>query len=573
MKELLNKTSILFSQIFSDAKTYFSNAYSQSGSVFGPSSAYGQILNAISAFTQRVFFYIEDSITELNINSATRRNSVYGLARLAGHNPTRAIGSSGDIILSFNGESITAANNQVVIPNYTTIRCINNGLPYTIITPREEIIMSIGQKNSVKVKIVQGKIESQVFTGTGESLQTFNALVRNNNFIDNFYVNVYVNGEQYKVYDSFYDMPTDAPACLVKTSLNNGIDVIFGNYQYGKIPDTGSTIIVQYLVTDGAYGNIFEFSDKVKFEFVDSVFDAVGNSLDVNNAINISLSSRIVLGSSPEPIELTKLLAPKVSRSFVLARPENYVYFLQRLNYFSIVDAFNTFGDDYLEDDNIVYVYLVPDIQKRLKTNENYFTVPVEKFSLYDDEVNRIRDYVQESGSTLVTSEMRILRPLIKRYALNISLVIFDNVSVELLKSEIVSKINEYLLSFVRRDRIPQSDIVAILENINGIDSVNVKFISEENEKVKKSWLESLLQTPSLPEPIDIGLDSQGDIIIGKGELPVIRGGWYDRYGSYFNDTINFSAPCSLNIEIKEVLSSSIYNKYAMDKIKKLKSS
>jgi hypothetical protein len=572
VKELLNKVSVLFSQIFNDARTYFSNAYTQSGSVFGPSSAYGQLLGAISAFTQRVFFYIEDSVTELNINSATRRNSIYGLARLAGHNPTRAIGSSGDVVLAFNGEPINAANNQVVIPNYTTLRCINNGLFYTIIAPREEIIMSIGQKNPVKVKIVQGKIESQTFTGTGESLQTFNALVRNNNFIDNFYVNVYVNGEEYKNYESFYDIPNDQPGCLVKTSLNNGIDVIFGNGQYGKIPDAGSTITVQYLLTDGAYGNIFEFSDKVRFEFVDSVFDAVGNTLDVNNAISISLGSRVVMGSSPEPVELTKLLAPKVSRSFVLARPENYVYFLQRLNYFSIVDAFNTFGDDYLEDDNVVYIYLVPDIQKRLKTNENYFTIPIEKFGLYDDEVKKIRDYVQESGSTLITSEMRILQPIIKRYVLNISLVIFDNISVELLKSEVVSKLNEYLLSFVRRDRIPQSDIVAILENINGIDSVNVKFLSEENEKVKKAWLEKLTQTPSLPEPTDVGLDSQGDIIIGKGELPVVRGGWYDRYGSYFNDTIDFTTPCSVNIEIKEILSSSIYNKYAMDKIKKLKS-
>jgi hypothetical protein len=272
-------------------------------------------------------------------------------------------------------------------------------------------------------------------------------------------------------------------------------------------------------------------------------------------------------------VELTKIIAPKVSRSLVLARPENYVYFLQRLNYFSVVDAFDTFGDDYLDDDNVVYVYLVPEIKKRLKTNENYFTVNVEKFTLFDDEVKKIRDYVQESGSMLVTSEMRILRPIIKRYVVNISLVIFDNISVDLLKSEVVSKLNEYLLSFVRRDRIPQSDIVSILEGVNGIDSVNVRFMSEENEKVKSEWLQAVSVSPGIPEPADVGLDSQGDIIIGKGELPLVRGGWYDRYGNYFNDTVDFAVPCSVNIEIKEVLSPSIYNKLAMDKIKKLKSS
>jgi hypothetical protein len=563
---------VLFSQIYSDARTYFSNAYSQSGAVFGPSSAYGQLLTAISAFTQRVFFYIEDSITELNIHTATRRSSIYGLSRLAGHNPTRAIGATGDINLTFTGDAIQAANNQVVIPNFTTIQCINNGLYYTILAPREEIRMNIGQRNSVTVKMVQGKIESQTFTGTGESLQSYNAFVKNNNNIDNFYVNVYVNGEEHKIYDSLYDIPMGSPGCLVRTSLNNGIDVIFGNTQYGKIPPTGSTIIIQYLVTDGAYGNIIDFTEKARFKFVDQVFDSVGNTIDVNNGINISLASRVVLGAFPEPLELTKIIAPKVSRSLVLARPDNYVYFLQKLNYFSIVDAFDTFGDDYLDDDNVVYVYLVPEIQKRLKTNENYFTVGIDKFTLFEDEIKKIRDYVQESGSMLVTSEMRILRPMLKRYVLNISLVIFDNVSIDLLKTEIISKLNQYLLSFVRRDRIPQSDIVSILEGVNGIDSVNVRFLSEENEKVKAEWLQRLSTTPNIPEPTDIGLDSQGDIIIGKGELPLVRGGWYDRYGNYFNDTVDFDVPCSVNIEIKDVLSQSIYNKLATDKIKRLKS-
>ena len=145
--------------------------------------------------------------------------------------------------------------------------------------------------------------------------------------------------------------------------------------------------------------------------------------------------------------------------------------------------------------------------------------------------------------------------------------------SVNLLKTEVVSRLNEYLLSFVRRDRIPQSDIVAILEDVNGIDSVNVRFVSEENEKVKREWLETLTTAPNTPEPIDIGLDSQGDIIIGKGELPLVRGGWYDRYGNYYNDTVDFAVPCSVNIEIKEVLTESIYNKLSIDKIKKLKSS
>lgn len=573
MNQILKRISVLFSQIFDDARTYFTNTYLQSNTVFGPSSAYGQILIAISAFMQRVLFYIEDSITELNIITATRRNSIYGLARLSGHNPTRGMGATGDITISFTGEQIKAANNQIVIPNLTTIQCINTGLYYTILAAREDIRLNINPANSLRVKIVQGKIETQSFTGTGQPLQTVNTVVKNNNNIDDNYVNVYVNGEEFRVYDSFYDIPANTAGCIVKTSLNSGIDVIFGNGFFGKVPQSGATITVQYLVTDGAYGNIYESTDKAQFKFIDQVFDAVGNTIDVNNGLKISLASRVVLGSNPEPLELTKILAPKTSRSFVLARAENYVYFLQKLNYFSIVDAFDTFGDDYLDDDNVVYVYLVPDIQKRLRTSENYFTVDINKFNLYDDEVDRIKNYVRESGSMLVTSELRILRPIAKKYVMNISLVIFDNASIDIIRSAVISRINDYLLSFVRRDRIPQSDIVAILEGIEGIDSVNVRFVCEENERSKQEWLKLLATNPSAPEPIDIGLDAQGDIVIGKGELPLVRGGWYDRYGNYFNDTIDINSPSSLNIEIKEILTNSIYNKNSMDKIKKIKNS
>jgi hypothetical protein len=45
-------------------------------------------------------------------------------------------------------------------------------------------------------------------------------------------------------------------AVMVKTGITGGIDVIFGNGVMGAIPQQGSTIIVEYAVTDGAGGNL-----------------------------------------------------------------------------------------------------------------------------------------------------------------------------------------------------------------------------------------------------------------------------------------------------------------------------
>ena len=45
-----------------------------------------------------------------------------------------------------------------------------------------------------------------------------------------------------------------------------------------------------------------------------------------------------------------------------------------------------------------------------------------------------------------------------------------------------------------------------------------------------------------------------GDIIIGRGELVVIRGGWNDRYGSSYEVGIVPGKPSALNISIKGIV-------------------
>ena len=47
----------------------------------------------------------------------------------------------------------------------------------------------------------------------------------------------------------------------------------------------------------------------------------------------------------------------------------------------------------------------------------------------------------------------------------------------------------------MRRDRVPSSDVVRILDGINGVDSVFVEFISELSENYHKEFLEFPLMT------------------------------------------------------------------------------
>ena len=94
-----------------------------------------------------------------------------------------------------------------------------------------------------------------------------------------------------------------------------------------------------------------------------------------------------------------------------------------------------------------------------------------------------VYDILNESGRQVVTAEVRINDPLIKKYALNIILRYVAGFDKDAIRTDIREQLNNYFLSINRRDRIPRSDIISMVENVDGVDSVNVYFISQENEE------------------------------------------------------------------------------------------
>lgn len=556
--KIFDKTRIQANELYEQVYEFVTNKFDQSSKVFTLSSAYGQILYVLTQIADMILFFIEDSITELNINTATRTDSIQGLARLAGHDATRAIASTGEI--SFKITKIPEMQgDQIVISNFSRLKCTNNGKIYTLNLIDDQIRLKTSSTTSIAAQVMQGEIFSQTFTSDGTSLQSYTATVRGSVLIDNFFVKVYVNSSLWTKYDSLYDMSLDETGYLVKTGINGGIDIYFGNSYFGKIPELGAEIKVEYLQTTGEGGNLRE-EDSVTFEWIDNGYSLTGEDVDLNDALTTTMSKLISFGSNPEPTALTRLIAPKTSRSFVFANPENYMIFLEKFNYFSVIDAYNTSDDDYLDDDNIIYLFLVPDISKRIQNSENYFTVSSDYFTLTDQEKEKVINLIEDSGSKIVTTVEKIIDPIIKRYIMNISLIVFEGYSQDVIKSTIISNLSTYFLSNRRRDLIPLSDLVKLIENISGVDSVNVSFLSEENEISKNSN----------PDADLVGLDDMGNIIMDKDELCIIRGGWTDRNGIYYEDGIYDEKACSVNITIKKTTTETTNIKIFQKNMKKI---
>ena len=129
---------------------------------------------------------------------------------------------------------------------------------------------------------------------------------------------------------------------------------------------------------------------------------------------------------------------------------------------------------------------------------------------------------------------------------------------------------------------------IKIIEDIDGIDSVYVDFISEKNEQAllngyyyktidynnidaTTALLNKVRENTEVPnlntstsietnekivlkpgENPSLGLDDFGDIVIGKKELPIIRGGFEDRNGTEYVDGLNTDNLSALNIVIRD---------------------
>jgi hypothetical protein len=546
MTDLIKKSRARISDLVTDLYLLVQTRYNQSSKLFTVASAWGQILFVLENLSQMNLFFIEDSITELNVNTAVRDYSIKGLTTLAGHNPTRAVSAKGEIQIRWNGAPTEeVGGNVVIIPKKAKIKSVNNGLEYLVMMPGEYVRVALDRNSLVTVPIIEGVSKTATFTGTGSPLQSFNVPTSNIYTIENFEVDVYVNDEKWKKYDSLYDIPRNAKGVIIKSGVISGIDLFFGNFNFGAIPLQGSTIRVEYIETAGEQGNInTKASGDVILNFVSDGFDLFGNDVTLKDVLDVKCTVIPSLGRNQEPLELTRLVGPKTSRNYVLANPDSYVIYFQKFGVFSIVEAFNTYDDNYIDDDSIVYIILVPDISLKLKSNENYFDIAPSEFRLTQAQRDAILIGIEESGQKVIGTEIVILDPLLSRYILNVVITVFENYDKDTVCAEIISLCSDYFLSIRRRDKIPRSDLISLVESVKGVDSVNLFFVSEKNEKNKISF----------PAASDIGLDNFGDIVLEKNEIPLISGGWSDRNGTYYDTGSNLNKLSSINIEVKGIV-------------------
>ena len=583
--KFLSASRIKTGEMISDIRTYVSRIYGNAGTLFTTASPFSQVLDVLSQISKLIFFYIEDATVEQNILTAQNPESIYGLARLAGHDSFRGAAASGEIEIRLNTMGTDdIAGDALNIPANATIKSNDNSLVYTLRTNNDQFRLEKSNSGFITIPVVQGEFESQTVTSTGESFQSFNIITKG--ITDHSLVRVTVNSSLWSKYDSLYDMKRGTQGYMVKTGITGGLDIYFGNGSFGEIPQNGASIEVEYLKNQGAMGNLNGKID-LTFKFETEGTDSLGNTHDLNELLESKFTVTPMMGANPEQIELTKLIAPLQSHSFVLATPDNYEHFLSRYGMFSYLDAYNTTDDGYLDDDNVIYLFMLPDTKKKLQNNKDYFSLDPSEFLFTEIEKEGILGLLEKSGRQMVTTEVKIVDPVAQYFRMDIKVRYFEGYHKANLFTEIRSRVAEYLINITRRDRLPKSDIIAIIESIEGIDSVNIRFVSEKEETARKngyyisktvtvSPMTPVLEEISngkqkmvyfkrtvtekqvkfqegapLPENV-INLDSFGDILLEKEEIALIRGGWEDKFGLIVDDSVKLGEKAAMSVYFDE---------------------
>lgn len=523
MLDYLKNKDIKLQNFIDSTKNFLYNKFGITDKTYSYSNPLGQLILVSKNISRVVMFYIKDASNQTNFRNANRVHSVHGLAQLQGHNSFRGSCSKTSVRMQLkNGFNMsTIKGNYIFIPNNLRITCINNDKQFLLRLSKDHDKIDSSKMRDLEYLAIQGENASIEFSSDGRNLQTYTIPSLPDEMIDDNFFSIEVNGKRYNRYESMRDALFMDRFVMVRTGLTGGVDIIFGKNTSHTIPLRGETIVVNYLKHSGKVGNVYN----PVFKFVDQAFDDLGNNIDLTEMFDISsVDGMTSMGSDPEDIELTKIIAPNIVPNAIIHDKKSLTYYIQKTNLFSNVKI--------TKKDSTLYAMLYPRIKDKIVGNNDYFSTDINKFLVHNVEKKRLLEQLLDKQSNSI--EIAILNPKLVKFGLNIVLEVF--LSSRLREESIISNsrkiLSDYMISLKRLNKIPDSDITKILDDMDGVDTVKVDFI---------------VQNPS-------HIDFMGNILLPEDSIAVMRGGFNDVDGNFVDDDFDKENTLSfVNISVKWV--------------------
>lgn len=516
-------------------RTYLSKTFNNLGIQYTHSQIFGVIFDGIRGIMQNMMFYIEDAMNEQNIFTAIRKKSVYSLAKISGYEAYYGSTPTGILIgkLQLNN-GLTSKATRVYIKNHARVQNRMTGIMYSIVLPTSYYVYDVSKPLVThEFKIVQGMFTTSTYVAKGIEMETIHISIAE--LFDKEYLKVSVNGEDWTRVYNFYDMTENGKEYLVSVGFDNAIDITFGNNLYGKRLNSGDTVLIEYLRHSGDLGNILpnEISD---FIFAEYSYDTLGNSVNSNDYMKLSVSTCISGGTNSDSIEFIRSMVGSNSRSLVLASEDNFKLFFKRFSFIGYVNCWSE------TNSMVVIATCLRNFMGELSSIDDYYNIPVENMLLTTEQKEMIINTLNNSNRAFAGITFRFQDPIIRRYAF-ICYVKIDSVyNQDTAKSEIRKCMANYFMNLPSDCTfIAKSDLIKyILDNSTTLKSIDIDIISEAAEqayyngyydkyemKFVNGTYEYKQNRVIYEHENQTGIDNYGNIQLdSKMEIPVLHGGF-----------------------------------------------
>jgi hypothetical protein len=312
-----------------------------------------------------------------------------------------------------------------------------------------------------------------------------------------------------------------------KTSIDGGINIIFGNNQHGRQLAVNDIIDVEYLVHDGEVGNLNPQLETY-FTFDNLLNDINGEQHDGNSLFNVTFADGdpITSGSNSETMDTVRQMIGLNSRSLVLASPQNYKMFISRFGFVGYNRTWNDAGS------MVVNSLILKNYKSLVGNGSDYFKLRESDFRLSEPQKKSIYDCIESTGNQLAGVKYNIYDPELCKYAMYIYVSLNDHKKdKEYIKGMIRQLVGDFFTNISSDIFIPKSDIIQLIKNnIENIDGVDIYILSQRNEeaimthKYVENGEEIYVYGGENP---NLGLDSHGNIWLkNDAQFPILMGGW-----------------------------------------------
>ena len=266
----------------------------------------------ISAFNSNLV------VNESFLDSATLRENVVSLARNIGYVPRSK--SAARASISFN---VTANSTSSSITLQPGLVCVGRSNDSDIVFSVSESIVATTTVNSgiatasfgsatSPIEVLEGTFLTSQFIVDGSLEQRF---VLDNANIDTSSIVAYVGtpgvlGKQYKMIDNIVGISSISDTYLIQEVQDERYELLFGDGIFGRKPQNGAVITVQYVVTSGSEGNGPEF-----FNFAGNFLGDNGQVITPSVIPTINTVSAASNGGDIESVDSIKYFAPRLYSS------------------------------------------------------------------------------------------------------------------------------------------------------------------------------------------------------------------------------------------------------------------